>query len=105
LEYGKAASIFPHDLSLARLQQQFRVFNANVSAARNYKAAKLAANVVLFRAEERSRNADATLGWSCSGFEEIEVHDVPGTHLTMMREPHVSVLAEKLSECLPQKGT
>ncbi|HEY3579593.1 MAG TPA: amino acid adenylation domain-containing protein, partial [Pyrinomonadaceae bacterium] len=100
LEYAKAASVIPHDMSLATFQQQFRVFNANVSAARNYKAANLPANIILFRAAERSPDADPTLGWSGSGFEKVAVHHVPGTHLSMMREPHVSVLAEKLSQCL-----
>jgi len=98
LEYGKGVSIIPRDMSLAGLRQQFRVFNANVSAARNYKAANLPVNISLFRAAERSANAtvDATLGWS----QQVRVHDVPGNHLTMMREPHVSVLAETLAECL-----
>jgi len=31
------------------------------------------------------------------------VYDVPGSHLTMMREPNVSVLAERLAGCLTQR--
>ena len=103
LEYAKTASIVPHDLSLVHFRQQFDVFKANVSAARNYKAANLATNIALFRAAERSPDADRTLGWTSSGLENIEVHHVPGSHLTMMREPHVSVLAETLAECLATK--
>ncbi|GAB6041222.1 amino acid adenylation domain-containing protein [Endothiovibrio diazotrophicus] len=37
-------------------------------------------------------------GWSRLG--PVEVHDVPGTHVTLLAEPHVQVLAEKLSRCL-----
>ena len=36
LDHTKAASIIPHDMSLARFNQQFRVFKANIHAARSY---------------------------------------------------------------------
>jgi amino acid adenylation domain-containing protein len=91
LEHAKAASIIPHDMSLARLSQQFRVFKANVRAARSYRLNDLPANIALFRATERSPG----LGW-----ENLEVYDTPGSHMTMLREPNVSVLAERLAECL-----
>jgi len=105
LEYAKEASIVPHDMSLAHLRKQFEVFKVNVRAARSYQPANLPANIVLFRAAERPPGADAdsTLGWARRGLK-IEVHEVPGNHLTMMREPNVSVLAERLAECLPQKA-
>jgi thioesterase domain-containing protein len=91
LEHAKAASIIPHDMSLARLHQQFRVFNANIRAARSYRPENLPTNITLFRATEGS-----ALGWS----QKLEVYDVPGNHLTMMREPYVSVLAEIFSRRL-----
>ncbi len=102
LEHAKTASIIPHDMSVARLRQHFRVFEANVRAAQSYRPAKLDTNITIFRAAERPPDVDAgaTLGWSQLGLEKIEVHEVPGTHLTMMRDPHVSVLAELLNQCL-----
>ena len=97
LEHAKAASIIPHDMSLARLQQHFKVFKANVRAARSYQPKDLPASTILFRATERSPDADPALGW-----ENLEVYDTPGSHLTMMREPNVSVLAEKLQPQITQ---
>ncbi len=35
-----------------------------------------------------------SLGWN-KYCDKIEVHDVPGNHFTMLRPPHVKVLAEK----------
>jgi thioesterase domain-containing protein len=32
----------------------------------------------------------------------VEVHVVPGNHANLMYEPHVEVLAEKLTACLNQ---
>ena len=91
LERAKAASIIPHDMSRARLDQQFRVFKANVRAARSYRPEDLPAGLVLFRAAERSPG----LGW-----ENLEAYETPGSHMTMLREPNVSVLAERLREYL-----
>jgi thioesterase domain-containing protein/acyl carrier protein len=91
LEHAKAAHVIPHDMSLARLRQQFRVFDANVRAARRYLPADFPTRITLFRAAERPARGEETAGWG--GIEEI---DVPGNHLTMMREPNVSVLAERL---------
>ena len=31
---------------------------------------------------------------------ELEFHDVPGNHLTMVFEPHVRTLAAQLAKCL-----
>jgi thioesterase domain-containing protein len=102
LDYAKATSVIPHDMSLARLRQQFHVFNVNVQAARSYQPGGLAASIALFRAVEGSPG-DPTLGWSRLGLENLEVHDAPGSHLTMLREPSVSVLAERLAECFATK--
>ena len=39
-------------------------------------------------------------GWQQVSTEPIEVIDVPGDHITMIVEPQVHVLAERLNECL-----
>ncbi len=35
----------------------------------------------------------------------LEVHTVPGDHITMLAEPHVQVLAERLNACLDAAQT
>jgi hypothetical protein len=30
----------------------------------------------------------------------VEVHEIPGDHINIIKEPHVRTLAEKLNECL-----
>ena len=35
----------------------------------------------------------------------MEVHEVPGTHLDMIKEPHVEELAKKVDECLRKAQT
>ncbi len=43
---------------------------------------------------------DRRLAWSSLAEGGLEIHIVPGNHLTMVEEPHVRVLAEQLQACL-----
>jgi len=43
---------------------------------------------------------DRAWGWGHLSTEPVEVQVVPGNHTTMLTEPYVQVLAEKLGECL-----
>ncbi len=42
------------------------------------------------------------MGWSEWAGDGVEVHLVPGNHANMMYEPHVEILAQKLTDCLDQ---
>jgi amino acid adenylation domain-containing protein len=48
--------------------------------------------------------ADPARGWARLSTEPVEVHAMPGSHTTMVREPHVARLAERLAECLAGAG-
>ncbi len=43
---------------------------------------------------------DPQLGWGRIAAGGVEVHEVPGEHVSMFREPHVAFVAEKLAACL-----
>jgi thioesterase domain-containing protein len=43
---------------------------------------------------------DSTFGWRQLSMEAVEIHSVPGDHVTMMVEPHVQILAERLRASL-----
>ncbi|NEQ41934.1 MAG: non-ribosomal peptide synthetase, partial [Okeania sp. SIO3I5] len=62
--------------------------------------------ITLFRTSEVYRDelgmlseipTDPTWGWNQLSTQPVEVHVVPGNHVTMLDEPHVQVLAEKLN--------
>jgi hypothetical protein len=40
------------------------------------------------------------LGWSAVTQDGVDVHYVPGTHLTTFSDENVSILAEKVEECI-----
>ena len=71
------------------------------AAWRVYTPKRFRGKLVLFRSETRTPeyNDDLTLGWRvCS--PDIEVHIVPGDHVTMMKPPHVTNLVDKLTPYL-----
>jgi thioesterase domain-containing protein len=58
--------------------------------------------ITVFRVRKQPywRIRDDQLGWGKWAQGGVEVHEVPGEHLTLLREPHVQVLAAKLQDCL-----
>ena len=77
-----------------------------IQARANYLPRPYPGKVILFRALERDKfdpyYTDPQLGWGELPIGIFEVHHVPGDHLSMLREPHVRVLAEKLTDCLDE---
>ncbi len=85
-----------------RLRPMFPVFQANSQATLNYVPQTYPNKVTLLRASDQASLADRepTLGWSELTKSGVEVHIVPGNHLTMLRKPHIQVLSKQLRQCL-----
>lgn len=86
------------DPRLARLEH---VYNTNLQALDRYRSRYYDGKVVLFNAAEKDAALipDPHYGWVGLA-REVEIHEVPGNHDTMLTEPNVSALARKLAECL-----
>jgi thioesterase domain-containing protein len=56
--------------------------------------------ITLFKAHEQHEDRGPTMGWGELTPEPVEVHVIPGDHITLLAEPNVRVLAERLSTCL-----
>ena len=58
--------------------------------------------MTLFRAQQKDPKQfyDACLGWQYLIEGELEIHNVPRHHMSLMLEPHVKVLATELQRCL-----
>lgn len=89
------------DLLDPRLAQLEHVYNTNLAALKNYRSEYYDGKVTLFNAAERDLALiqDPKYGWVGLA-REIEVHEVPGDHDTMLTEPNVSALAHRLTDCL-----
>jgi len=82
-------------------QQRKRFINLHVinrAALDGYSPKKIPCNITLFKAENtQSGNVGGLLDCTLKG---VNVYIVPGDHNTMIEEPNVKVLAQKMTECL-----
>lgn len=69
-----------------------------LKALREYLPQVYPGGAVLFRAQDRSIafEADSQLGWSGMAAGGFTVPDVPGNHFSMLAEPHVRAVADRL---------
>ncbi|MCB0167720.1 MAG: amino acid adenylation domain-containing protein, partial [Anaerolineae bacterium] len=96
-------NILPANTDTKQLRGWVEVFKANMLASSIYTAREvIPLPITLFYpGDDPTAKNEATLkAWSAIG--PVERYEVPGTHLTMVVEPHVQVLAEKLADCLNQ---
>jgi thioesterase domain-containing protein len=107
--WGKVAlaNLIPQEsreriLSELNIRPMLRVYQANTQANLNYIPQFYPNPITLLRTSGESSIAhkDPTLGWSQLARGKVEVHRVPGNHLTMLKKPHVQVLAEQLRLCI-----
>jgi thioesterase domain-containing protein len=96
------AGILPEDIQLAHARTLFEVFKLNVRAMQNYRPQPSSTRVTLLKAGEQGtmETPDETMGWGALTSGEIEIHTVPGSHFTIVREPYVRSLAEELADCI-----
>jgi thioesterase domain-containing protein len=103
-ELAKTAGMLPANTEIAQVRKLLQVFKTNVRAMCGYVPREYAGTVRLYKArDEAARDlADPRLGWGETAARGLEIHTIPGTHYTIMREPHVRTLAAQLRDCLRQ---
>jgi amino acid adenylation domain-containing protein len=93
------AGLVPPDFGLVEARRRFEIFRVHAAAGALYRPRTYPGSVTLFRATDMpSDDRGPDLGWgevACGG---VIVHDVPGTHFTLVRGPHARTLARHLAE-------
>jgi thioesterase domain-containing protein len=84
----------------SEFKRLLQVFQANVRADSHYSPQKYPGQVTLFKTATHYQ--DSTWGWGDIAAKGVELHQIPGHHMNVLRPPQVQVLAEKLSACLAQ---
>jgi amino acid adenylation domain-containing protein len=104
LDQTQAAQLLPPDMSIAHLRHLFDLYHSDINAVEIYRPAASPVSLLLLRAadEDDCEVENPEAGWSRLSTRKLEVYSVPGDHLTMMRPPHVSTLAEILRKHFPQ---
>lgn len=99
LDQAQRTQVLPPDVSLDDLERRFEHYLADVAAVKNYHQPAASIPLVLLRATDQHEDRQTIARWSRLSCNKLDVHNVPGDHLTMMRAPHVCTLAEVLRKC------
>jgi amino acid adenylation domain-containing protein len=99
IEQGQLEGVVPTDLTFATAERLWEVFQENLQAVMVYRGGSYGGKVTLFRTAATATyfSEDHTMGWEELADGGVQVEDVPGTHNTMVRTPHVKTLASRLS--------
>ena len=77
----------------------------NYIAAREYVPKVYPGKVTLFWAsEDLNTGHDAVAGWEVLASGGVEIRELPGTHLNIIKEPFVEHLAREISSCLADQS-
>ena len=99
-------NLLPPGSGIDQVRGLVEVFKANHQI--QYQSRSIyPSQITLFRANELPRQEtdlekpnwmikDPSWGWENLAVKPIEIHTIPGNHFTIMKEPHVQILAEKL---------
>lgn len=101
LEQVQQARVLPPDVTPAQLRRRLGVFAAHRRALDGYVPRYAPQHITLFPARERLAQElpDPAKVWSRLA-DGVEIHSIPGDHYTILRPPHVQILAERLHACL-----
>jgi surfactin family lipopeptide synthetase C len=104
IEKVRQLNLIPPDIGLAEARCLVQILKSHIGVAKAYIPQPYRGRATLFRASEETAadSQDLTLGWEKLVNEGVDLHWVPGNHHTMVREPHVQVLAKQLRACLDQ---
>lgn len=100
LRQAKRLNLVSRDVGVAQVKSYLKVYQANVRALRSYSAKPYPGRITLLKTKYEIAVADDTLGWGELAAQGVAVFEVPGRHFDMIAEPHVTVLAQFLNECL-----
>ena len=102
-EHLRQANLFGSDFGLTQVRFFIKVLRSQFLAVQRYVPKPYTGGVTLLRVapEHSIVSLGPTNGWDALA-AGVDVHIVPGTHVSMMFKPNVQVLAEKLKRCLEQ---
>jgi amino acid adenylation domain-containing protein len=103
-ETARRAGLLPPEVGPREFKRWLRDCRSRIQAARAYVPQPFEGRINLFRPDEGhveevspgEERLDPVLGWGELAAGGVEVYTVPGTHLGMIQEPHVSALAARL---------
>jgi len=92
--------------NLSPTDKHLEIIGINDQAAREYALKPYPGQIILMRTEDKHRDNSigqeyvSHFGWGDLAEGGLEIHYVPGSHVSLFDEPHVEIMAAKLKDCL-----
>lgn len=103
---ARVLDVVPEDLELARFEQLWTVFRANLSAAAVYRPGPCTSDLLLVLAEERAAPAVHEVArWEALTTGSVRSVTIPSDHFSLIREPHVQKVASLLAGALARTSS
>ena len=93
---AKNLNLLPPEVGMEQMRRLFQVFQANRLALVNYKLQPYSGRVALFCADTSQEDR----GWSSALASNLETYIIPGDHYSIIREPDIGCLTNKLAAYL-----
>ncbi|HET8844997.1 MAG TPA: thioesterase domain-containing protein, partial [Ktedonobacteraceae bacterium] len=102
--YAEKSGILLPGIGEAYKQRMFSTFKNNMLAFRRYNPQVYPGKLTIFQAgdQETKEHISSASGWRSLTTQEIRLHTLPGDHYTMMKQPHIKMLARYLSDYLAE---
>ncbi|MBX3413399.1 MAG: hypothetical protein KF708_11985 [Pirellulales bacterium] len=99
---AEAAQLLIAGAGASQAKRIYEVFQANMQAVVAYRPGPYDRRITLFRAADHATpmHADRTLGWEPWASGGIELHDVAGEHLNLLKSPTVLAICVQLQHAL-----
>jgi amino acid adenylation domain-containing protein len=107
----KYKSVLNVERLLAKKSNHLAVIEANAQALSEYIFQVYPGQMTLLRTQDENRKKavgikyDPQFGWGDLVAGGLDIHYVPGSHLSLLEEPHVGMVAERLQVCLQKAYT
>jgi len=98
MEQARTAHVIPAEADSSFLQRLIRVYDADSRATVSYQPQVYPGHIIYIQSEETSPQ---TIGaWQSIASGGLQVLAATGDHVSMMKEPHVNVVARHVRTCL-----
>ena len=86
----------------AEQRRGLTVLEANLHALKTWEPPIYPGRITLLRSGERSVDPDfdPRSGWARKATGGVEIVDIPGQHATMLRDPNVQLVAQRVAESI-----
>ncbi|MEA5552080.1 AMP-binding protein [Anabaena cylindrica UHCC 0172] len=108
--YNYSLNVASHVLDISskspETDKYLQIIDANTQALEKYTFPAYVGRVALFRTKDENRTDkigikyDSQFGWGDIVTGELDIYHIPGSHLSLLNEPYVRVVAKQLKDCL-----